>query len=69
MKRAFAARAVPGGTGLHFHMRYLLKTKNETAEKIIGQCFHVKSKVTCKNLAHLEEKKNNGLKSHFQLVT
>ena len=31
--------------------------KNKTAEKITGQCFPIKSKVTCKNLAHLEAKK------------
>ena len=30
--------------------------KKKTAEKIMGQCFPVKSKVTCKNLAHLEGK-------------
>ena len=35
--------------------------KNKTAEKITGQCFPVKSKVTCKNLAHLE--------AHLQLFS
>ena len=35
------------------------KTKNKT-----GQCFPVKSKVTCKNWAHLDEEKKIGLNSH-----
>ena len=31
--------------------------KNKTAEKIKGQCFPIKSRITCKNLAHLKVKK------------
>ena len=42
------------------------KTKNKTAEKITGQCFPVKSKVTCKNWAHLDEEKKFGLNSHLR---
>ena len=37
--------------------------ENKTAEKIAWQCFPIKSKVTCKNLAHLEAKKNQPKKS------
>ena len=48
--------------------RYFLKMKNKTAEKIMGQCFPVKSKVKCKNLAHLAEKKKRPKKS-FSLLT
>ena len=42
------------------------KTKNKTAEKITGQRFPVKSKVTCKNWAHLDEEKNFGPNSHLR---
>ena len=42
------------------------KTKNKTAEKITGQRFPVKSKVTRKNCAHLDEEKNFGLNSHLR---
>ena len=42
------------------------KTKNKTAEKITGQRFPVKSKVTCKNSAHLDEEKKFGLNSHLR---
>ena len=51
---------------LHFCTCYFSKTKNKTAEKIAGQRFPIKSKVTCKNLTHLEAKKNPGLKSHLR---
>ena len=39
-KRTFAARA---------GSRKFLENEKKTAEKITGQCFPVKSKVTCKN--------------------
>ena len=42
------------------------KTKNKTAEKNRGQCLPFKSKVTCKNWAHLEAKQKTGLKSHLR---
>ena len=42
----------------HFCMSYFSKMKNKTAEKITRQCFPVKCKVACKNLAHLEGKKS-----------
>ena len=44
-------------------MRYFSKTKNKTAEKITGQCFPVKSRVTCKNLTHLAARKERPKKS------
>ena len=55
-----AKRTLPPGVvqeNLHFCMRYFSKMKNKTAEKIARQCFSVKSKVTCKNLTHLEARK------------
>ena len=33
-----------------------------------GQCFPVKSKVTCKNLAHLDEVKKYGLKVTYVII-
>ena len=42
------------------------KTKNRTADKITGQCFPVKAKVTCQNLAHLDKEKKFSLKSHLR---
>ena len=56
-KRAFAASA---------GYKNFSETKNKTAEKITGQCFPVKSKVTCKNLAYLDEEKKFGLKGHLR---
>ena len=50
---------------LHFCIRYFLKTKNKTTEKIMGQCFSVKSKVKCKNSAHLEVKKKTPKKTTY----
>ena len=44
-----------------------LKNKNKTAEKIAGQCCPVKSKVTCKNSAHLDEAKKPAKKSLYRL--
>ena len=44
------------------------KIKDKTAEKITGQYFPVKSKVTCKNLAHLEAKKKKRPKKSLTLV-
>ena len=46
-----------------------MKRKTKTAEKIMGQCFPVKSKVKCKNLAHLAEKKKQRPKKSFSLLT
>ena len=40
-----------------FAVLFFKNKKNKTAEKITGQCFPIKSKVTCKNLTHLEAKK------------
>ena len=48
---------------LHFCICHFSKMKNKTAEKITQKCFPVKSKVTCKNIAHLEAKKNQPKKS------
>ena len=62
-KRAFATRDGSGKPA--FLHAYFSKTTNKTAEKITGQCFPVKSKITCKKLVHFEAKKN-GLK---RLVT
>ena len=50
VKRAFAARASSGKPAF-LHALFLEK-ENKTAVKVTGQCFLVKSKVTCKNLAH-----------------
>ena len=60
-KQAFAART--GSGNLHFCMRYFSKTKNKTAEKITGQCFPLKSRVTCKNLTDLAARKERPKKS------
>ena len=63
VKHTFAARAA-SGIPAFLHALFLEK-ENKTAEKITGQCFPIKSKVTCKNLAHLEAKKQvNRLKYH-----
>ena len=52
---------------LHFCMRYFLKTtttkKDKTVKKNYGQCFHVKSKVTCK--IQLIWTQKIGLNSHL----
>ena len=52
---------------LHFCMRYFLKTtttkKGKTVKKNYGQCFHVKSKVTCK--IELIWTQKIGLNSHL----
>ena len=54
-KRTFAAKAGSGKPA--FCMHYFLKTNNKTAENLTTQSFCFKSKVTCKNLAHLEANK------------
>ena len=59
-KRAFAARA-----GSRKPALFLENEKQNSKKKNTGQCFPVKSKVRCKNLAHLEAKKT-GLKSHLR---
>ena len=41
------------------------KRKTKQQKKITGRCFPFKSKVTCKNWAHLEAKQKTGLKSHL----
>ena len=57
-KRAFAARAGSGKPAF-LHASFLKKKKN--SRENMGQCFPVKSKVTCKNSAHLDThtKKNS----------
>ena len=62
VKRAFAARAGSGKPTFLYAL--FLENENKTVEKITGQCFPIKSKVTCKSLAHLEEKTND-LKFHL----
>ena len=62
VKHAFATRAGSGKPA--FCVLIFSKPKIKTAEKIMGQCFPVKSKVTCKNSAHLEVR-NTGLKIHL----
>ena len=55
-KCAFAARAGSGKPAV-LHALFLKKLKANQHKKITGQCFLVKSKVTYKNSAHLDEKK------------
>ena len=50
---------------LRFCIRYLWKMKEKPANLNRGVCFSMKWKATCKNWAHLEEKKF-GLKSHLR---
>ena len=54
-KQAFATRLVQ--ENLHFCMHYFSKMKTKAPEKMTGRCFVIESKVTIKNLAHLEAKK------------
>ena len=55
VKRAFASRAGSGKLAL-LHALFLENEKENSRQKFTGQCFSIKSKVTCKNLAHLEAK-------------
>ena len=41
-----------------FCIRFNWKTKRKPAEKNTGLCLSIKSETTCKNSAHLDEKKN-----------
>ena len=43
-----------------FCIRYYSKTKRKPAKKNTGLWFSIKLETTCKNSAHLDEKKKNG---------
>ena len=51
---------------LHFCILYLWKMKEKPANLNRGLCFSIKWKATCRNLAHLDEEKQFGLKSHLR---
>ena len=61
-KHAFAAMAGLGKPAF-LHV-LLLENEKQNSNEVTWQCFPFKSKVTCKNVAHLEGKKIS-LKSHL----